>query len=319
MKRSFWLAVALTSCVAIFSGAAFGQQGIDPELQTKIAKGFAIAPVPLNLAGRDSNLVGYGSYLLNAIGECNGCHSAGNATAYANGGNPYLGQFSKVNPATYLGGGNDFGAFPDPAGPFPHIVSRNLTPDKSGKPLGGDTLQEFMQIMRTGHDPDNMHPTCAGKPDGKCLPAPFNGALLQIMPWPAYANMTDRDLQAMYEYLSAIPCVEGGPGQPANRCPVPSTGPTIVTTAVAGPKNAVSLTRQFQLDGSKSFSADGKPLTYLWTMASGSPVAGIQGSTTATPSVQLGPARGVYTFLLTITDSMGTAATDTVGVDFAGN
>ena len=30
--------------------------------------------------------------------------------------------------------------------------------------------------------------------------------------------MTDHDLRAIYEYLSAIPCLEGGPGEPANRC-----------------------------------------------------------------------------------------------------
>jgi len=30
--------------------------------------------------------------------------------------------------------------------------------------------------------------------------------------------MTDRQLTAIYEYLSAIPCIEGGPGEPANRC-----------------------------------------------------------------------------------------------------
>jgi hypothetical protein len=38
------------------------------------------------------------------------------------------------------------------------------------------------------------------------------------MPWPIYRNMTDHDLRAIYEYLSAIPCVEGGPGEPPNRC-----------------------------------------------------------------------------------------------------
>ena len=39
-----------------------------------------------------------------------------------------------------------------------------------------------------------------------CLPFPFNGDLLQVMPWPTYANMTDRDLLAIYTYLSSIPC-----------------------------------------------------------------------------------------------------------------
>ena len=282
MKKTLILVTLLASSAAI---CAFGQQA-DIELQNKINKGFQIAPVPLNLAG-------YGSY---------------------------LGQYMKVNPATYLGGGDDFGAFPDPVGPFPHIVSRNLTPDKTGRAIGGDSLESFMQIMLTGIDPDKLHPTCAGRPDGKCLPAPFNGNLLMIMPWPAYANMTDRDLTAMYEYLSAVPCVEGGPGQPEKRCPIGTpAGPVVTTTAVAGPKNAVALGRQFQLDGTKSTSADGKALTYLWTIPYGSPAASIQGGTTATPTVQLGSGRGIYTFLLTVTDSSGKTATDTVTVNLQGN
>ena len=30
------------------------------------------------------------------------------------------------------------------------------------------------------------------------------------MPWPVYRNMTDRDLRAVYEYLSSIPRAEPG-------------------------------------------------------------------------------------------------------------
>ena len=65
--------------------------------------------------------------------------------------------------------------------------------------------------MRTGVDMDQLHPTCTGPPDGTCIPAPFDGALLQIMPWPIHRNMTKHDLRAIYEYLSAIPCIEGPP------------------------------------------------------------------------------------------------------------
>ena len=318
MRHSLIHAVLFTSCV-IFMSSAQGQTPLDPELQAKINKGFQISPVPLNLAGRDSNLVGYGSYLVNAVADCNGCHTADAATAYAPGGNPYFTQFARVNPATFLAGGNDFGAFPDPEGPFPHIVSRNLTPDKKGT-LGGDSLQQFMQIMRTGIDFNKVHPTCMGKPDGKCLPAPFNGALLQIMPWPTYANMTDRDLQAIYEYLGAIPCVENVPVQPEKRCPTSGPAPpSVKTTAVAGPKDATVLTRQFQLDASKSISADGGALTYLWSIPQGSPSASIQGGFTATPTVQLGPSRGIYTFQVTVTDAKGNTASDTVSVNFQGN
>jgi hypothetical protein len=37
-------------------------------------------------------------------------------------------------------------------------------------------------------------------------------------------NLTDRQLDAIYTFLSAIPCLEGGPGEPPNRCQaVPSS------------------------------------------------------------------------------------------------
>src|SRR6202171_1797586 len=162
----------------------------------KVQTGFAIAPVPLNMQNKDPNLVGYGSYLVKAVADCNVCHSAGPPTQFAPGGNPYLSQHpTVVNPATYLGGGRDFGAFPDPAGPFPHVISRNLTPDNTGLAEGGKTIDQFLQIMRTGIDMDHAHPTCAGPPNGKCLPPPFNGDLLQIMPWPAFQYMTNDDLR----------------------------------------------------------------------------------------------------------------------------
>jgi hypothetical protein len=185
--------------------------------ESRIQQGFRISPVPLDLSHKNRALVGLGSYIVNAQGDCNGCHSAGPATEFARGGNPYFGQPTVVNPDTFLGGGRDFGPFPGP-GPFPHIISRNLTPDKTGRPEGGNTFDQFRTILRTGVDPDKVHPTCTGAPDGTCIPPPFDGSLLQIMPWPIHQNMTDHDLRAIYEYLSAIPCLEGGPGEPANRC-----------------------------------------------------------------------------------------------------
>ncbi len=96
---------------------------------------------------------------------------------------------------------------------IPHIISRNLTPDSTGLPEGGNSLATFIQIMRTGLDTDHVHPTCTGAPNGNCIPAPFDGDLLQIMPWPTFQNMTDDDLTAIYTYLSTIPCLEGRPGR----------------------------------------------------------------------------------------------------------
>jgi hypothetical protein len=49
-------------------------------------------------------------------------------------------------------------------------------------------------------------------------PVPAPTPLLQVMPWPSFRYSTERVLDAIYEYLSAIPCKEGGPGLPPNRC-----------------------------------------------------------------------------------------------------
>ncbi len=149
----------------------------------KIRIGAQIAPVPLKLSRRDSNTVYLGSYIVNAVAGCNDCHTN---PSYAPGGNPYLGQPKAFNAAAYLGGGATFGPF----------TSRNITPDSTGKPAGL-SYPEFVQVIRHGTDFDHVH--------GANVP-------LQVMPWPVYQSMTDRDLEAIYAYLSAIPCLEGDPG-----------------------------------------------------------------------------------------------------------
>lgn len=182
----------------------------------RIRRGFEIAPVPLDLRGKNRELVGLGSYLVNAVADCNGCHSAGPATEYASGGNPYFkGNPPKaVNQATYLAGGRNFGSLLPGT---PAIISRNLTPDKTARPVGGRTFAEFLQILRTGDDLDHVHPNCSATVTTNCFPItqPFDGDLLQIMPWPDFQDMRERDVRAIYEYLSAIPCIEG-PIDPTN-------------------------------------------------------------------------------------------------------
>jgi hypothetical protein len=213
-----------------------------------IQRGFAVAPVPLNLAGRDYNLVGLGSYLVNTVGDCNGCHSS-NAPPlfiypYATGGNPYFAQPKKVDPAVYLNGGQNFGAVGTPTGPSgyagPDIITRNLTPDKNGLPEGGHTLAQFMEIMRKGIDFDHIHPTCTAAqlaailtgatpnciPTGNIALGPGvnfdnipDGNLLQVMPWPQFSQMTNHELEAIYEYLSAIPCINNTTSTPPAGAP----------------------------------------------------------------------------------------------------
>ena len=205
MSRSRYLTSVATGgalLALVFGGilinANRGNAADDDDSESKIKQGFAIAPVPLNLRGKNRARVGLGSYLVNAAGACNDCHTN---PPYATGGNPFLGEPKKVNAAQYLGGGMEF----IPAHPpnFPAIVSRNLTPDKTGRPEGGASFEEFFSIIRTGLDPDHAHPQY--------------GPYLQVMPWPVYQSLTDNDLRAIYEYLSAIPCVEGDPGLPHPR------------------------------------------------------------------------------------------------------
>ncbi len=190
--------------------------------EARIEAGLQMAPVTLQYDKQDRKLVGLGSYIVNGLSDCDGCHSQGPPTQWATGHNPYLraGAFTPpkaVNTATYLGGGRDFGQI----GPIisatvpPHIISRNLTPDDSGLPEQGASFEEFFNSMHNGIDHDLLHPNCTTTITTNCFPPPFNGALLQVMPWPAYQDWTERDLRAVYEYLKAIPCI----ASPGHQCP----------------------------------------------------------------------------------------------------
>jgi hypothetical protein len=243
-KPLFAAATSLAVVFAAMSIKAPRANADDDDTNSKIKIGFAIAPVPLNLAGRNKALVGYGSYIVNAVGDCNGCHTAGGPPNfnYAAGGNPYFNQPQVVDPTVYLSGGMDFGPVGTPTGPKsypgPDIITRNLTPNKDGVPEGGWSLSEFKEILRHGLDFDHIHPTCT--PDQiteinngatpVCIPtSPGNtadGDLLQVMPWPTFSHMTDKDIEAIYEYLSAIPCIDnttstppaGAPNELRNDC-----------------------------------------------------------------------------------------------------
>jgi hypothetical protein len=220
-KQFFGVAVSVGGFAAlVVVGSAIGSAALradDDHASSdtfEIEAGLQAAPVHLTYDHGDRKLVGLGSYLVNVASECNGCHSAGPATQWAPGHNPYqrLGPFSPpeaVNPATYLGGGRDFGQ----VGPVtsatvpPHIISRNLTPDSTGLPEQGADYGEFVDSMRYGIDHDHLHPNCGGAVTTNCFNPPFDGNKLQIMPWTAFQNLTDRDLRAIYEYLRAIPCI----------------------------------------------------------------------------------------------------------------
>ena len=206
----------------LVSPRAHAQDNADNE-QSEIAIGWRIAPPFINAQGKDHALVGLGSFIVNGQADCNGCHGSDPANEYLFTNNPYFlsppyTAPRQYNQATYLNGGQNFGPVgpgivqdttsPLYAGPGlgPNIISRNLTPDHTGNPEGGNDLQTFMTILRTGHDFDKLHLNCSDVVTDNCYQWPVNGAVLQVMPWPLHQNMTDRQLTAIWTYLSTVPC-----------------------------------------------------------------------------------------------------------------
>ena len=169
--------IAATAALVLSDLSAAGNPPAPESEESRIQRGYQIAPVTLHTKRLNKALVGLGSYIVNAQGGCNDCHTN---PPYAPGHDPFAGEPKQVNVEGYLAGGMTFGP----------IVSRNITPDDDGLPAGL-TFTEFKKVMRTGIDPDNEHPQIS--------------PLLQVMPWPVFQNMTDRDLRAIYEYLRAIP------------------------------------------------------------------------------------------------------------------
>ncbi|MBP7147461.1 MAG: cytochrome C [Acidobacteria bacterium] len=184
MSRKIWLPVAVVALAALAIGWGFaGDRNNRRPATTKfvqdsvVKRGFDIAPVPLNMEARNPELVALGSYIVNAQSGCADCHSC---PTYAVGHNPYQGGDGQINADNYLAGGVPFGPF----------VSANLTPDAETGLPAGLTFAQFVDAMRTGHEP--------------------HGGTLFVMPWPIYRNMLDRDLAAIYEYLSSIPHADPG-------------------------------------------------------------------------------------------------------------
>ncbi len=72
-------------------------------------------------------------------------------------------------------------------GPWGVSYAANLTPDATG--LAGWTAEQFTQAMRTGKHAGSGRP------------------LMPPMPWPAFGQLNDADLHAMFSYLMAQPAV----------------------------------------------------------------------------------------------------------------
>jgi mono/diheme cytochrome c family protein len=130
--------------------------------------------VALSLANKSAaevEAIGTGSYLVNVIGDCNGCHD----------------QIIAGNPPTivHMGGGLAF-----PLGPGISVYARNLTPSPTGMKL---TEAQFIESIETGKD----------------FAAPTEGML--VMPWWELRWMSNADKKAIYAYLKAIPAATNTP------------------------------------------------------------------------------------------------------------
>ena len=150
---------------------ADGADGTSVIVGADAKQGLDISPVPVDLTGLDSaqiEMIGRGSYFVNAVGACNDCHA----------------NLQPMGPPRFLGGG-----LPFDLGGGSVVYGRNLTPD----PTTGMSLTEaeFVNAMRTGRDY-----------------AATGDEMLFVMPWFAYRWLTEDDIKSIYAYLQAIPPVD---------------------------------------------------------------------------------------------------------------
>lgn len=196
--RAFTVMMATTVLQFLVVGSALSDDGDQgPRVDRRIKVGFDIADQQGIALDHNIPALGLGSYLVTALG-CNDCHTWPN---YAANGNPYNRQTEQVNIANYLAGGRLF------AFPTENVCSRNLTP-APGKDLpAGLTRGEFKYVIRTGCDPQDAN-----------FNDPQSCGLLQVMPWPALrATLRQNELDAIYDYLSAIPTADPT-APPAGQC-----------------------------------------------------------------------------------------------------
>jgi hypothetical protein len=220
--------ITVTLALALLPTAANAKPNPNNISTSEVTEGFNISPIPeaqLTFKKSERAKVGMGSYLVNSSGACSGCHSYPEYLAAAPG-DPFNGLPSSQTLTTitsanynithYLAGGQCFGPF----------MARDITLDSTSKLPADLSQSDFINMMRTGRDFECVNnpadPICAIEP-----PTP----VLQVMPWPAYHNMTNGELQEIYAYLSALPHADPC-NTPADGCPGFSGAATMSATYV---------------------------------------------------------------------------------------
>jgi mono/diheme cytochrome c family protein len=129
----------------------------------------ALAASAARTAAADEAQIQRGKYLVTIAG-CSDCHTPG-------------GLIGNADTTRYLGG-SDAGFSIPGLGVF---VGQNLTPDKDTG-IGAWSRDEIVAALRTGK-----------RPDGSKLSG--------VMPYAAFAHLTDEDAQAIAAFLKSIPAV----------------------------------------------------------------------------------------------------------------
>lgn len=150
-------------------------------LQFTILAASALSLAVTAVAADDAQIA-RGEYLV-TVGGCNDCHTSG-----------YF--FGEPDNSRFLGG-SDVGFEIPGQGVF---VGRNITPDKETG-IGSWTREQIVSAIQTGQ-----------RPDGRVL-AP-------IMPWHAFANLTEEDATAIAAFLQSVKPVSHqvpGPFKPGEK------------------------------------------------------------------------------------------------------
>ena len=151
------------------------------------------SPAPAEPAAPAVNPVERGAYLVNAMG-CNDCHTPWRMGP--DGPEPEMTRFLSGHPEGSVitkppamseqwnaSASADFTAW---AGPWGMSFTANLAPDQNTG-LGIWTEEMFVTAIREGKHMGTSRP------------------ILPPMPWPAFRNLNDEDLKALFAYLKTVP------------------------------------------------------------------------------------------------------------------
>jgi mono/diheme cytochrome c family protein len=149
-------------------------------------------PAKAAAGSKSGSSVGRGEYLVKAMG-CHDCHTP--AKMGANGPEPDMSHALGGHPASLAVPpppaptgpwvGSVTATFTAWAGPWGVSYAANLTPDKATG-LGEWTEQQFVDTIRTG------------RRQGR------GREILPPMPWPAFKNLNDADLKAIFAHLRTV-------------------------------------------------------------------------------------------------------------------